>query len=150
MVDSDGVIRRVPLIADFNDDSYGKLVPSLSFAVIRKFQPDKFFGNTPASSDNLDKSGVVTIESPNSQKSKDEIKVRSLLVNFCGGNEVFQQISYIDVLNGTFPLNQFAGKIVLIGSVRDIGDFIRTPFARGKNLKEQMPGGQTNNPTRCN
>lgn len=62
------------------------------------------------------------------------------LINFCGGPATFPSVSYADVLNGKVSKEKLNGKIVLVGSVRDIGDFVITPFAHGETLKNQMPG----------
>ena len=40
----------------------------------------------------------------------------SYLINYAGGNEHFEEISYSDVINEKFPKNYFNGKLVLVGT----------------------------------
>lgn len=67
-------------------------------------------------------------------------KGNSLLINYYGPPGTFKRFSYVDLLRGNFIKEQVKNKLVLVGSIRDIGDFKRTPFAHGSKLNDQMPG----------
>ncbi|MCD6526918.1 MAG: adenylate/guanylate cyclase domain-containing protein [Desulfuromonas sp.] len=54
-----------------------------------------------------------------------------LHINYYGTDDVFQKLSYIDVVNNQFDPRQVAGKIVLIGSsLKTEKDVFNTPFTR--------------------
>lgn len=67
-------------------------------------------------------------------------KGNSLLINYYGPPGTFKRFSYVDLLRGNFIKEQIENKLVLVGSIRDIGDFKRTSFAHGNKLNDQMPG----------
>ena len=126
-VDLDGVIRRLPLLAKFNDDYY----ETLSLAMYRLYlgmQNPEYAGGgllperipgpqlTPLTQD-FPKGSILPIEGI--QVGKTELPVElgtNILVPFRGPKHSFPYISLSDVYDGTVPLNALKNKIVLIGT----------------------------------
>ncbi len=57
------------------------------------------------------------------------VRSNEMLINYIGPVETFRQYSFVDVLNGDVPADNFTGKIVLVGATSPtLGDSQITPF----------------------
>ena len=112
LVDPDGVVRRVPMIADFGGNYY----EALSLAVVRTllgfpkvepgYPPDRFLHKGYAGLEWL-KVGPLIIP-------VDE--TASALIPYRGGKSSFRYISLADVLSDRIPAGSLKGKIALVGT----------------------------------
>lgn len=124
--DTDGVIRRVPLLQQYNGDLY----QSLALAVARKA-----LGNPPI--DLLFDDGGVYDGRTLKQLEIGESKVWvdenvAMRVPYRGGYKSFPYISAVDVINGKVPKERLENTLVLIGtSAVGLVDLRSTPV--GKN-----------------
>jgi adenylate cyclase len=104
--DSDGTVRRVPLVFDVNGAPY----PSLPLITIAKFlrRPTAFDGE------------IVNNRIPLAGREIPIDDRGNMTVNFAGGPYLtsppsFPVVSFIDVLNGAVPPETFRQKLVLVG-----------------------------------
>ncbi len=103
----DGVCRRVPVILDFEE----KKIPSLSLAGLSQYYKKDFSKIIEERGVPLDING-------------------EMIVNYRGGFEMFEYISYYDVLSGAVPKEKLKDRIVLIGgTAAGLFDFKTVPFA---------------------
>lgn len=103
----DGVCRRIPVALDFEDTT----IPSLSLAALSIYYKKDF-------SKILEERGVVLDANG------------EMIINYRGGFEMFDYISYYDVLTGRVPNEKIKGKIALIGgTAAGLFDFKAVPFA---------------------
>ena len=112
LVDPDGVVRRVPMIADFGGNYY----EALSLAVVRTllgfpkvepgYPPDRVLHKGYAGLEWL-KVGPLIIP-------VDE--TASALIPYRGGKSSFRYISLADVLSDRIPAGSLKGKIALVGT----------------------------------
>ena len=112
LVDFDGVVRRVPMIAEFEGDYY----EALSLAVVRTllgfpkvvpgYPPGKLLKNDYAAMEWLTV-GPMTIP-------VDE--TASALIPFRGGKFSFRYISLADVIQGRVPAGSLKGRIAIVGT----------------------------------
>ena len=115
--DRDGVVRRLPLaVRDAADGEY----PALSVAAL-----SLHFSRTPP--ENLAVArGRVSLAG----RSVPLVDGNNVRINFVGGPESFQFLSYREVIDGTFDPNVVRGKIVIIGeTAAGTGDRHRLPIA---------------------
>ena len=113
-VDSDGVVRRVPMIMEYK----GAYYESLSLAVVRTFM-----GNNklkPVYADNCTE-GFVCMESLSLTGDHDSYQIPldenvSTLIPYRGGMRSFRYISLADVLHDRIAPGELKDKIVLIGT----------------------------------
>ena len=119
--DSDGTIRRSPLVIEYQEDLY----PSLALQAVRAYLlTDKFAINLRDMGDNKIFLGMTIgdIYIPTDIAG-------NILVNYAGPAFSFPYVSAEDVLRHKFPAQMFEGKIVIVGSSAvGIGDFHSTPF----------------------
>ena len=111
-VDDDGVVRRVPMLAEFE----GQYYEALSLAMVRTllgfpkvepgFPPDRFIHKGYSGLEWL-KVGPLTIP-------VDELV--STLIPYRGGKGSYPYISLADVLNDRVPLEKLKGKIAIVGT----------------------------------
>ena len=111
-VDDDGVVRRVPMLAEFE----GQYYEALSLAMVRTllgfpkvepgYPPDRFLHKGYSGLEWL-KVGPLTIP-------VDELV--SALIPYRGGKSSFSYISLADVLNDRVPLERLKGKIAIVGT----------------------------------
>ena len=111
-VDDDGVVRRVPMLAEYD----GQYYEALSLAMVRTllgfpkvepgYPPDRFLHKGYSGLEWL-KVGPLTIP-------VDELV--SALIPYRGGRFSFPYISLADVLNDRVPLEKLKGKIALVGT----------------------------------
>lgn len=106
--DSDGILRRAPLLLEFN----GQVYPSLALAMVSAARGTTNgilrVSNVNASSLTLDQApGAAAV--PLDGKS-------NLLVRFRGPKRTFPYVSAVDVLKGTVPPADIRGKLVLVGT----------------------------------
>ncbi|BBJ00043.1 adenylate/guanylate cyclase domain-containing protein [Ferrigenium kumadai] len=126
--DSDGVVRRVPMIVEYN----GAYYESLSLAMARTLlgQP-KLLPGFAEGGDN----GYVGLEwlELDAAGGKLKIPVDSAVATFVpyrGGQGSFRYISVADVLHDRVPLDELKDKIVLVGtSAQGLLDLRATPVA---------------------
>ena len=102
--DSDGILRRVPLIAEFN----GRFYPSLALASVLAAAGARDVAlrvaNVNAATLEVDGQGV-----PVDARS-------SLLLRYRGKKQTFPYVSAADVMSGAAGHDVFGGKIVLVGT----------------------------------
>jgi adenylate cyclase len=119
--DSDGTIRRSPLVIEYQDDLY----PSLALQAVRAYLlTDKFSINLRNMGANKIFLGMTLgdIYIPTDISG-------NILINYAGPAFSFPYISAANVLRNKFPAQIFEGKIVIVGSsAAGIGDFHSTPF----------------------
>jgi adenylate cyclase len=126
-VDPDGVIRRVPLLAKYQDDYY----ESLSLAMYRMYLgmqtpnyagkgllPDRIPGIQLAPlTQEFPKGSVLPIEGITIGKSYIPVELETnVLVPFRGPKKSFRYISLSDVYDGSAPIDALMDKIVFIGT----------------------------------
>jgi adenylate cyclase len=102
--DHDGIIRRVHLLMEYNDQFY----PHLSLAVLLSaVKPERMIMTVgPAGTESLFIEGV---EIPLENKG-------SLLIPFQGPQGTYRHVSASSILNGTIKTPEIEGRIVLIGA----------------------------------
>ncbi len=112
--DTDGILRRVPLLIRYHDDVY----PSLALAAVRLYLLADVSLITAWYEDQMRLEGVklgdrVILTSANSE----------VMIPFRGGSYTLPYFSASDVLHERTPKNSFSGKIVFIGtSATGLGD----------------------------
>ena len=139
-VDTDGVIRRVPLIAQYQDDYY----ESLSLAMYRLYRAQTKPGQ--------ERTGTLPARIPGAQlepaadpKSGNAFPIEGIridglsipvglgtntLVPFRGRQQSFPYISLADVYNKTVPKEKLQGKILLVGTTAPgLADLRATPVS---------------------
>jgi signal transduction histidine kinase len=114
--DSDGVLRRMPLLIEFRDRIY----PGLALAAVTALHPPQRVElrvNSHASTLILDD---VTIP----------LDVRgNLLLRYAAKRRAFQYLSASDVLRGSLPANAFKDKVVFVGATAlGTQELVTTPF----------------------
>jgi len=115
--DRDGILRRVPLVAELKKEMY----PSLALAAYLNYRRiEDVQLKTNSSGAELLRLAENTV----SVDSKSE-----LLLRFRGIAETFPHLSAADVLAGRLPQSAFEGKVVLVGiSATGLRDTVVTPF----------------------
>jgi adenylate cyclase len=115
LVDFDGVVRRIPMIAEFD----GAYYESLSLAVVRSLLSfPKLIPGFATDSKNKDYAGLEWLELKLPQGSL-RIPVDSdvsTLVPYQGPRGAFKYISVTDVLNERVPVTDLQNKIILVGT----------------------------------
>ena len=128
VVDSDGEVRRVPMIVEYN----GAYYESLSLAMVRTLLDPAKLAPGYATSKSADYAGLEWLEVETAQGNL-RIPVDqdvSTLVPYRGGRGSFRYISVADVLHDRVPLTELKNKIVLIGtSAPGLMDMRSTPVA---------------------
>jgi adenylate cyclase len=115
--DSDGVARRVPLVVR---DANGREYPALSLAALYLF-----FLQEPPEQLPLDGGSLYVLgrEVPLGEAA-------SMRINFVGGADHFDFISYGDVISGQFDPDVVRNKVVLVGeTAAGTGDRHETPVS---------------------
>ena len=137
-VDNDGVIRRVPLLAKFQDDYYESLALSM-FRLNKAIDhpdhqhkghlPDRFPGTVLEPLSDSKNNGLLPIEGI--VVGATSIPVGSgtnVLVPFRGRQHSFEYISLADVYTGTISKEKLAGKIAFVGTTAPgLADLRATP-----------------------
>lgn len=119
-IDDDGIVRRVFLKAGFSQAHW----PALSLAAAQAL-------------------GEVSGELPGIAKSHVDqtgqwVENHEIMIPFFGSNGAFKRISAVDIIKGTVPKEQLAGKIVFIGmTTTGLGDVVPTPVSA---LDQPVPG----------
>ncbi len=113
--DKDGIIRKLHLIAMFDD----YIMPSLSIAAVSHFLKKKI-------SLVLDRYGVVELKI--GDKKIPVSNSGALLINFYGESHTIKHISAYDILKGNVPKNFLKDKLVFLGvTEKAVGDLVPTP-----------------------
>jgi adenylate cyclase len=116
--DSDGVLRRVPLLIEYQ----GKLFPSLPLATFMQAQKIKQ-AVLKTSSGQLESIVLSDISIPVDSKA-------NLLVRFHDSHTPFTHLSALDILQGSVERKSIEGRIVFLGaSAAGLEDFRTTPLA---------------------
>ena len=114
VVDFDGVVRRVPMIAEYD----GAYYESLSLAMVRVAlgMPKLVPGYAAGKDKNYGGLEWLTLESPQGSLRIPVDADVSTLVPFRGARGMFQYVSVADVLHERTPLADLQNKIVLVGT----------------------------------
>jgi adenylate cyclase len=114
MVDLDGVVRRVPLLAEYRGDYY----ESLSLAVVRELR-----GRPPVVPGFPDNGGAdygsmewIDLPSARGNLRVPVDKYAAALVPYLGYEGTFRYVSAVDVLKGRLDRDALRGRIVLLGT----------------------------------
>jgi hypothetical protein len=102
--DADGILRRVPLLAEFD----GKVYPSLALSAVAA-ATGAGSPTLKVSTVNASMLSLGNIDVPVDGKS-------NLLLGFRGRKRTFPYVSAADVLSGAIPADSLRGKIVLVGT----------------------------------
>ena len=135
VVDSDGLIRRVPLLIQFENDLY----ESLSLAIYRTYlglslgdgngfsiPPISLYGETGEliEAENPGVLGSIEISGKRITVGPDA----SVYAAFQGPAKTFTYLSFADLMEGRISLEQLANKLVLVGTTAPgLSDFRATP-----------------------
>lgn len=126
LVDSDGVVRRVPMIVEYN----GAYYESLSLAIVRTLLGTTKLTPGYATDKSSNYAGLEWLDLGSAQGN---FKIPldqdvSTLVSYRGKRGSFRYISVADALHGRIPPDDLKGKIVLIGtSAPGLMDLRSTP-----------------------
>jgi adenylate cyclase len=115
--DSDGILRRVPLIIEHG----GKLYPSLGLVTLMKALGVR---------DVLLKTDTSGVESLHLNQTAVPLTSKgSMLIRFRGKGKTFEYISAADILSDRIPDGKIQGKIVFVGtSASGLKELKSTPF----------------------
>lgn len=122
--DNDGIIRRAPLIMEYQ----GAIYPSLALQTVLAFLGEKITLNTPKYAGTRKLEGIQLGNTIIPTDAKGQV-----LIPFLGKSYTFPYFSATDVLHGAIPKNALLGKILFIGtSATSSGDLqptaIDNPF----------------------
>ena len=112
IVDFDGVVRRVPLLVEYDGGYY----EALSVAMVRLLQGGESV--LPGYPDGKPANGIEWLEilghgEPRRVPVDDRV---AALVPYIGGEKSFVYVSAVDVLRGTVPPEKLTGRIILVGT----------------------------------
>lgn len=131
-IDSDGVVRRVPMLFEFEDEYYEALSLAVARRVIDADNIEPGYAE-PGPFGYADYSGLEWLQVGYSRIPVDE-RLRAL-VPYRGRHGSFPYVSAIDVINGTASTDQFRDRIVLVGtSAPGLFDLRSTP------VQSEYPG----------
>ncbi len=118
MPDSDGAIRRSPLVIAFGNNYYSSLAVSLVHAYLDF--PTLSLNLEPYGAKNI---GIGDILIPTDESGR-------LLINYLGPPRTFPHYSITDIVNDRIPPGTFRDRIVLVGATAvGIYDLRVTPFS---------------------
>ncbi len=116
--DPDGAIRSLPLVVGFQKDLYAPL----SLSVLQRYL------DNPPLQITLSDHGVLAIRLGREQIPVDEYG--RFRINYRGPAKTFPYYSFVDVVSGKVPLENFRNKIILVGATAvGIYDIRVTPFS---------------------
>jgi CHASE2 domain-containing sensor protein len=110
--DTDGILRRVPLLVEYR----GNVYPSLALAAISAAERSPRAMLRVA---NVNTTTLVLTGSEGQASSRRQIPLdgrSNLLVRYRGGKRSFPYVSAVDVLNGSIATDTVKGKIVFVGA----------------------------------
>jgi len=138
--DSDGIVRRTPLIMEYN----GGVYPSLALQSVLSFLGENITLVTPTydKTKKLEGIAIGTRIIPTDDKGQ-------VLIPFIGRSYTFPFFSATDVLHGRIPDNALLGKILFVGtSATGMGDLqatsIESPFP-GVEIQATLVNGMLTN-----
>ena len=122
--DSDGIIRRVPLLIEYQ----GGIYPSLSLQAVLSFLGEKIKLITPYYGDHITLEGIQIGETMIPTDARGQV-----FIPYVGKSYTFPYYSAIDVLEGRLPQDALSGKILFVGtSATGLGDLhataVHNPF----------------------
>ncbi|HLP98484.1 MAG TPA: adenylate/guanylate cyclase domain-containing protein [Sideroxyarcus sp.] len=126
VVDFDGVVRRVPMIVEYD----GAYYESLSLAVVRAVLGMPRLSPGYAAEQDASYAGLewLTLETVQGDLIVPVDAEVSALVSYRGGRGTFRYISAADVLHGRVPAGELKNKIILVGtSAPGLMDMRTTP-----------------------
>jgi len=130
-IDTDGVIRRIPMLYKYNGDYYESLSLSMARALLDDNEITPVFkGSKKTSADyfKLEALQVGDLKIPVDERIQ-------ALVPYRGKQESFKYISAVDVINGSAKKSELQGRIALVGtSAPGLYDLRATP------VQEVYPG----------
>jgi len=138
--DADGIIRRAPLIMQYQNGIY----PALALQSVLLFLNEKVELVTPNYNDTKKLEGIKFSDRVIPTNEKGEI-----LIPFIGRSYTFDYYSAVDVLKGDLPKDSLAGKILFVGtSATGLGDLkgtaIQNPYP-GVEVQATIANGILNN-----
>ncbi len=121
--DTDGVLRRIPyLSAKPLADGELTLVPSFSLELVRVFLNLDFA---------FDFSNPDYIRMGPADTRPLDLVLPELIINYSGRPDIFESLSYADVVTDQFDADRVNGKLVILGStLASQKDFFSTPHSR--------------------
>ena len=127
-LDEDGVVRRVPMLIEFEGDYYESLSLAIARFVLGVDQVTPVFSEAGGGDPDLEFLGLSNYLVPV------DANVQSL-VPYRGGRNNFHYVSAVDVIRGQADPELLAGSIVLVGtSAKGLVDLRPTPVSR------ELPG----------
>ncbi len=115
--DIDGVVRDVPLIADYHDNAFASLALTTALHMLNLKTQDVEMGEMPA----LTAGGLTLLVDTDGRALTQFYRARE-------GEVTFRTESFYDVFSGITPAASFRGKTVLIGpTAQGVGDMLATP-----------------------
>ncbi len=146
VIDFDGVVRRIPMIVEYDGNYYG----SLSLAVVRTVLGNPKLAPGFASSKSKDYGGLewLSLESAQGDLIIPVDAEVSALVPYRGGRGTFRYLSATDALHEKLPVEMLKNKIVLVGtSAPGLMDMRTTPVGEvypGVEVHANMISGMLN------
>lgn len=124
-LDSDGTLRRVPLLVDAGGDETWE---AFSLRILRRHLG---LGDNPAS---LVGDHVVIGDETEIKYKVPTDASGVMLVNFVGQPNTFPSYSFVDVIENRVPATSFEDKIALVGMMNTVSemDLHRTPVSAGR------------------
>jgi len=117
--DPDGVIRRVPAVFKFNDDTFA------TYAPISMMTVSAFLDSTPHLE--VAEYGLESLRVGDLSIPTDEMG--GIMINYRGEEKTFPHISVTDILHDDFPKDTFQDRIVIVGvTALGVYDIRVTPF----------------------
>ncbi|MBI2264943.1 MAG: adenylate/guanylate cyclase domain-containing protein [Armatimonadetes bacterium] len=155
IADQDGVIRRVPLMAGYDEQ---KGVPAFSLMVTGLYEtPEVRFEKEPGfvwwkdSRVNMEGLRFNPVRKGNVLRwNEHEVPVlpstdaSETLIPFWRAREgdFVPRYSFVEVLNGKAPRDAFRDRAVIVCATEDVNDTFMTPLSKGATFESKMPGGE--------
>ncbi len=124
-LDEDGIVRRVPMLMEYEDNYY----ESLSLAIARYMLIADEIEPIYSVNDGGEITAISEIESLKIADHYVPVDINlQALIPYRGKGQNYRYISAVDVMEGRIPVEELAGKIVLIGtSAKGLSDLRPTP-----------------------
>jgi CHASE2 domain-containing sensor protein len=141
LIDPGGTVRRGFLYLEDED----RVATSFAFLLALRYLEHEGIGPRPdPTRPEFLRLGNTTIQplNPNDGSYADaDMRGYQFLLKFSGGPSPFTKFNLTDLLEGKVPLEEIAGKVVLVGMVAEsVRDHFFSPFSRGLNVEQQISG----------